>query len=328
VTGYNYLEARAITEHKQHPNQCFLISEELPYYSGEEGNIRAYSTQNPWNLVKDNDFFAGGFIWSGVDYLGEAGWPGKGWPNGLFDICMDEKPRAAYHRAMWNDKPMVSIAVLDNSLNIEHGRDLWQWPKMAAHWNFPWSYEGLILQVSTITNCEEVELRVNDKTMGRNKTAEFQNNNIIWNIPYTPGTIEAVGYNNGAEVARQKLVTSGNTAACTLSVDRKELTANGTDVANVAITLVDKDGNKVSTDDKIVTVSVEGNARLLALDNGDLRREKHFGGDMLPTYFGRALVVLQAGRKAGKARLKIGIEGVEEPYYVDFEIKSQIVSKK
>jgi beta-galactosidase len=328
VTGYNYLEARAITEHKQHPNQCFLISEELPYYSGEEGNIRAYSTQNPWNLVKDNDFFAGGFIWSGVDYLGEAGWPGKGWPNGLFDICMDEKPRAAYHRAMWNDKPMVSIAVLDNSLNIEHGRDLWQWPKMAAHWNFPWSYEGLILQVSTITNCDEVELRVNDKTMGRNKTAEFQNNNIIWNIPYTPGTIEAVGYNNGEEVARQKLVTSGNTSACTLSVDRKELTANGTDVANVAITLVDKDGNKVSTDDKIVTISVEGNARLLALDNGDLRREKHFGGDMLPTYFGRALVVLQAGRKAGKARLKIDIEGVEEPYYVDFEIKSQIVSKK
>jgi beta-galactosidase len=164
--------------------------------------------------------------------------------------------------------------------------------------------------------------------MGRNKTAEFQNNNIIWNIPYTPGTIEAVGYNNGEEVARQKLVTSGNTSACTLSVDRKELTANGTDVANVAITLVDKDGNKVSTDDKIVTVSVEGNARLLALDNGDLRREKHFGGDMLPTYFGRALVVLQAGRKAGKARLKIGIEGVEEPYYVDFEIKSQIASKK
>jgi beta-galactosidase len=320
VSGYNYLEARAISEHARNPQQCFLISEELPYYSGEEGNIRAYSTVNPWNLVRDNDFFAGGFIWSGVDYLGEAGWPGKGWPNGLFDICMDEKPRAAYHRAMWNDAPVVRIAVLDNALNIEHGRDLWQWPKMAAHWNFPASYDGLIMQVSTITNCEEVELIVNDKVMGRSRTADFANNNIIWNVPYTPGSIEAVGYNAGREVARHRLVTSGAAADCLAEVDRQVLTANGTDVANVTITLVDKDGNKVSTDDRRVTVSLDGNARLLALDNGDLRRSDHFGGNVLPTYFGRALVVIQAGRNPGKSRLKIDIEGLENPYFVDFEI--------
>jgi beta-galactosidase len=310
VTGYNYLEARAISEHKKNPNQCFLISEELPYYSGEEGNIRAYSTLNPWNLVRDNDFFAGGFIWSGVDYLGEAGWPGKGWPNGLFDICMDEKPRAAYHRAMWNDKPMVAVAVLDNALNIEHGRDLWQWPKMAAHWNFSPAYDGLILQVSTISNCQEVELIVNDKVMGRNKTADFQNNNIIWNIPYTPGYIEAVAYNDGVVVARHKLVTSGKAAACKLDVDSSSLRANGTDVATIGITLIDNDGNKVSTDDRNVTVSVDGEARLLALDNGDLRRVDHFGGNVLPTYFGRALISLQAARISGNARVTVCVDGL------------------
>jgi beta-galactosidase len=311
VTGYNYLEARAISEHALHPEQCFVISEELPYYSGEEGNIRAYSTVNPWNMVRDNDFFAGGFIWSGVDYLGEAQWPGKGWPNGLFDICMDEKPRAAYHRAVWNDTPMVSVAVLDNALNIEHGRDLWQWPKMAAHWNFPQSYEGLIMQVSTITNCEEVELRVNDKPMGRNKTADYQNNNIIWNVPYTPGSIEAVGYNGGVEVARHRLVTSGKAASCRVDVDRTELRADGTDVAFIELTLVDEAGNKVSTDDRRVSVSVDGAARLLAVDSGDLRREEHFGGNAVNTYFGRALAVVQTTRSPGDIHVSVSVDGLE-----------------
>jgi beta-galactosidase len=321
VTGYNYLEARAISEHAAHPQQCFLISEELPYYSGEEGNIRAYSTVNPWNYVKDNDFFAGGFIWSGVDYLGEAQWQGKGWPNGLFDVCMDEKPRAAYHRAMWRDEPMVRIAVLDNALNIEHGRDLWQAPKMAAHWNLPASYEGLIIQVSTVTNCDEVALLVNGKEMGRNRTADFANNNIIWNVPYTPGIIEAVGYNAGTEVARHKLTTSGKTAGCNLTVSNHTLRANGTDVAFVELTLVDADGNKVSTDDRTVTVTVDGAARFLALDNGDLRREHSFAGTVLPTYFGRALVTLQAARTVGTARLTVNIDGIEAPLTVDFDVK-------
>jgi beta-galactosidase len=317
VSGYNYLEARAISEHARNPQQRFLISEELPYYSGEEGNIRAYSTTNPWNRVKDNAFFAGGFIWSGVDYLGEASWPGKGWPNGLFDICMNEKPRAAYHRAMWSDKPVVRIAVLDNALDIEHGRDLWQAPKMAAHWNFPWSYEGLIMQVLTVTNCDEVELYVNDKLMGRNTTADFANNTIVWNVPYTPGTIEAVGYRNGEEAARYRLVTSGKASAVRLDVDRQQLKADGQDVAHVAITLVDDKGNKVSTDDRRVTVSLEGEGRILALDNGDLRRQRPFGEHTLPTYFGEAAVDVQASRTAGTLRLKVDVEGLDTPNYVE-----------
>ncbi len=137
VVGYNYLEARLLTDRKNNPKQRFLVSEELPYYSGAEGNIRSYTVNNPWNVVAAHDFIAGGFIWSGVDYLGEASWPSHGWPNGLFDICMFEKPRAAFHRAMWNPEPMVGIAIIDQSLDIDHGRDLWQWPKMVSHWSFP-----------------------------------------------------------------------------------------------------------------------------------------------------------------------------------------------
>jgi beta-galactosidase len=182
---------------------------------------------------------------------------------------------------------------------------------MAAHWNFPQSYEGLIMQVSTITNCEEVELRVNDKPMGRNKTADYQNNTIIWNVPYTPGSIEAVGYNGGMEVARHRLVTSGKAASCRVDVDRTELRADGTDVAFIELTLVDEAGNKVSTDDRRVSVSVDGAARLLAVDSGDLRREEHFGGNAVNTYFGRALAVVQTTRSPGDIHVSVSVDGLE-----------------
>lgn len=126
-----------LSDHKKFPERCFLVTEELPYYCGAEGNIRSYDTNNPWNIIAENDFIAGGFLWTGTDYIGEAGWPSHGWPAGLFDICMVEKPRAAFHRAMWNDEPMVRIAVRDNALDIDHGRDLWQWPEHGGDMEFP-----------------------------------------------------------------------------------------------------------------------------------------------------------------------------------------------
>ena len=319
VIGYNYLEARMLNDHKKYPNRCFLVSEELPYFSGEEGNIRSYTPYNPWNIVAGNDFIAGGFIWSGVDYLGEAGWPSKGWPNGLFDICMFEKPRATYHRAMWNDTPIVRIAVVDPSLDIDHGRDLWQWPNMAAHWNFPGHYYGLVMEVRTTTNCEKVEMFMNGKSMGIHETSKFSNNTIVWHIPFRPGTLEAKGYNGGKEVASYKLTTSKNTSKAIVKADRTKIKADGQDLSHIVIHLEDVDGNLVQTDDKWLTVNVEGEGKLKGIDNGDLRREKSFTGNTLKTYFGKALVIVQSTRKAGTMHINIKMEGKDEPYIVEVQ---------
>lgn len=320
VIGYNYLEARMLSDHKKFPERRFMITEELPYYSGEEGNIRSYTPYNPWNIIAENEFVAGGFIWSGVDYLGEAASrESHGWPNGLFDICMFEKPRAAYHRAMWNNKPLVSIAFLDPSLDIDHGRDLWQWPKMASHWNLPRTYFGQVIQVCTITNCEEVEMFMNGKSMGKQKTADFTNNTIIWNIPYRPGTLEAKGYNDGKEVAAYQLATSKDTDSLTLTPDRTMIKADGQDLSHIAIQLYDEDGKPVQTDDKELTVTVEGDGRFLGIDNGDLRRKNSFSGNRLKTYFGKALVVVQSLRKAGTMTVSVKMEGKATPYVVTIQ---------
>ena len=320
VIGYNYLEARMLADRTRFPGRIFLISEKLPYYSGEEGNIRSYDTNNPWNITAAHDWIAGGFIWSGVDYLGEAGWPGKGWPNGLFEITMFEKPIAAFHRAMWNNEPLVRIAVKDNALDIEPGRDLWQWPRMAAHWNFP-QYNGLIMETLTTTNCETVELYMNNKLMGRKKTADFPNHTIVWNVPYTRGTLTAKGYNGNDELAQYTLTTSKNTQRLVLIADRSTIKADGQDISHIAIHLEDEDGNFVQTDDRKLTVTLEGEGKFLGLDSGDLRRENSFAGNHLKTYFGRALIIVQSNRKPGKITVHVTMEGSEELFPIEITCK-------
>ncbi|MDR0573410.1 MAG: DUF4982 domain-containing protein [Tannerella sp.] len=321
VTGYNYLEARAVSDHINFPQRRIIITEELPYYSGEEGNIRSYSTNNPWNTIVTNDFIAGGFIWSGVDYLGEATYPGKGWPNGLFDICMNEKPRAAFHRAMWNNKPMVRMAVRDNALDIEHGRDLWQWPKMASHWNFPDSYQGMIMEVLTTTNCESVELYMNDKLMGKRRTDDFPNHTIVWNVPYSPGELIAKAYNGNKEAAQYRITTTGNTARAILTPDHSEIHADGYDLSYISVTLEDEKGNSVQTDDREITVTVTGEGKFMGMMNADLRRDNSFQGNKLKTYFGKALIVVQSTRKAGEITVEAKIEGNNKTYKVKITTK-------
>ncbi|MDR1121300.1 MAG: DUF4982 domain-containing protein [Dysgonamonadaceae bacterium] len=324
VIGYNYLEARMLSDKKKFPERICLVSEELPYFRGEEGNIRSYTPLNPWQIIEENDFIAGGFIWSGVDYLGEAGYPGKGWPNGLFDVCMFEKPRAAYHRAKWNEEPTVRIAVADQSLDIEHGRDLWQWPKLAAHWNFPQNYLGLIMEIRTTTNCESVELYFDDKLMGKAKTADFTNNTIVWYLPYRPGKLVAKGYNGNRDVATYQLVTSKQTQQAELKADRTEIKADGQDLSFITVELYDENENPVQTDDKKLTVTVEGEGKLLGIDNGNLRREKSFSGNTLKTSWGKALIIVQSTRKAGKMLVNVQMEGAEKPYIVEIQTKNHL----
>ena len=311
VVGYNYQEARMVNDRKRFPDRRFVVTEELPYYQGAEGDIRAYDTNNPWNTIAEHDYIAGGFLWTGADYIGEAGWPSHGWPGGLLDICLVEKARAVFHKAMWNpDKPIVGIAVRDNALNMDHARDLWQWPRMASIWNFPRDYEGLMMEVNTITNCERVVLFINGKRMGDKKTADFKNHTIVWNVPFTPGNIEAFGINGNDTVAQYRINTAGNPVKLVCRADREELKADGQDLCYVQMELHDKDGNLVQHIDRNVVGKVEGEGRLIGLINSDLRRTTPFTNNEDKTYFGRVMAIVQTTRKAGSIKLHLDVEGL------------------
>lgn len=318
VVGYNYQEPRMVNDHKRFPERRFMVTEELPYFCGAEGNIRAYDTNNPWNIIEANDFIAGGFLWTGQDYVGEAGWPSCGWPTGLIDLSGTEKAQAVWHRAAWQkDKPAVGIAVRDNGLDIDHGRDLWQWPRVAAIWNFPKDHEGLMMEVQTITNCERVQLIINGKVMGEKRTADFENHTIVWNVPYTPGHIEARGINGTDTVARHELRTASDPVALIATPDRTTLKADGQDLSYIQLQLVDKQGIPVPHKNLRIRGSIEGEGRLIGLINNDLRRTTPFTSTEDVTSFGRAFAVVQTTRKAGTIRLRLDVEGFSAPVYVD-----------
>jgi beta-galactosidase len=232
---------------------------------------------------------------------------------------MFEKPRAAFHRAVWNSKPIVTIAVADQSLNIDPARDLWQWPNLAGHWNFPQYSDGRMVEVRTTTNCESVELFFNSSSMGRRKTADYTNNTIVWYVPYRAGTLEARGFNVDKEEAYFKLATSEGANHIKADPDRTEIKADGQDLSHISIQLYDKKGIPVQTDDRKITVTVEGEGKFLGIDNGETRREGSFTGNQLPTYFGRALVIVQSTRKAGTIKVRIDTEGLAEPVFVDIQ---------
>jgi beta-galactosidase len=300
IVGYNYQEPWYDEDKQRFPNRIMFGAEVFPFYRGRAGSVRDYAPTNPWNDGESRNYIFGQFIWAGVDYLGESsGWPSKGWPTCPFDECMFEKPRGAYHRSVWNAEPMVRIAVADQSLPVDPGKDHWSWPHLADHWTFP-QYRGHIIQVQTITNCDSVELWVNNLSMGRRQRADYTNNTIVWYVPYRAGKIRAVGYNSSSgEAARYELNTAGRPSRIALSPDRSAIRADGQDLSHITVTLLDDKGVTVPNNDLSITFEVSGAGRLIGLDNGDLRSSEPYKSNRRTTYFGKALAIVQSERSAG-----------------------------
>ena len=313
VLGYNYMEPRLIYDKKKYPERICLISESYPYYSSiREFDSRDYDEKNPWNYVMEHEYICGSFMWTGVDYIGESsGWPSKGWPSAPFDMCMSEKPRGGYFRALWNEKPFLGLYVIDYNLDEDPGKDHWQAPGMVHDWTFPYQ-DARVMQIQTPSNCDEVMLiDPRGKVYGPRKPRDYINNTIKWNQPYRPGKVVVIGYKDGIEVCRDSIQTSGNKAVrFTLKADREQLKADGQDLSHISLNLYDEQGIPIRIDDRQVKVTVEGNGRLMGIDSGEMRRSERFSSHILPTYLGRAQIVVQAGRMRGQLKVKVEVEGM------------------
>lgn len=315
VIGYNYSERSLIKDKKAHPERIGLISESYQYYSGlRPYEARDYDERNPWNFVIDNDFICGSFLWAGVDYIGESmGWPSKGWTACPFDACMDERPLAAYFRSVWTAQKVLGIGVVDYSLDLDPGKDHWQAPPMVHDWTFPYA-DSRVLPIRTPSNCEEVVLiDPKGKRYGPRRPSDYINNTIIWNQPYRPGKVVAIGYEKGKEVCRDSIQTSEVQASkFSLVPDRTVLKADGQDLAFINLQLYDSKGVPIRVNDRNVKAWVEGNGRLMGINSGEMRRDLPFNSHTLPTFFGRCQIVVQAGRKPIPMTLHVSVEGLGE----------------
>ena len=241
--------------------------------------------------------------WGAIDYLGESeGWPAKGWAQGVFDIALEPKPKAYYMKSFFcPDIPVVHIAVVGKKGSS----------KMCDHWNHD---EGSALLLIVYTNADEVELRLNGKSLGKKQNPVQDarvRNQIRWsNIDYQPGTLEAVAYKDGKEVARHKIETTGPAVKLQAQSDNADWNADGQDLQHVRIVALDAKGRHVQTADQKVTFSVSGPASIVGVINGNINSDEMTVGNVRNLYNGTCTVILRSQRQAGPVTLTATADGL------------------
>ena len=301
VQSYNYRYKYFPTDGRRYPWMTFYQSEATTEEMGE----------NYYGM--DLDKVIGLAYWGAIDYLGESqGWPAKGWNNGVFEIDLQPKPKAYLMKSMFSEEPTVHIAINEEGGSVT----MWNGVKtgvkeQSENWN---RAEGSKVSLYTYTNCDEVELLLNGKSLGRKKnpTDACHRNQILWkDIPYEKGTLQAVGYSASqrqkvSPIAHHEISTTGNAVRLIVTPDKQTWKADGEDLQHLRITAVDSKGRKVWDCQDEVSIAIDGDAKIAAIGNGNI-----FGDEISTTgntchlYKGTALVILRSASKPSAVTLKV-----------------------
>jgi beta-galactosidase len=331
IVGYNYVdrwhERRELffsIDRHDHPDWKMVGTESVSnggirgdYNLGRDSarinpnyNNRMIRAEQLWKFVASNPYVIGDFMWTGIDYLGESMWPSKNSSSGVIDLCGFPKDGYYFYQSQWTKEPMLHLF---------------------PHWNWE-GREGTVIPVMAYTNCDAVELFVNDKSYGE-KRLEFsrQGNSgswmrydlpqkfattadlhLSWDVPYEPGVVKAVGKKNGKVVCTEIIETAGKPASIRLSTDADHLVADNQDVAHIKIEIIDAKGNIVPTADNLVSYNISGNGKLLGLENGNPADREPYKSDKRKVFNGLGLAIIQAGKIPGKIILTASSEGMKD----------------
>ena len=298
VLGLNYHEPlyQAYTEKIEKP---ILGTECYEYYSSVGTNFEDVSEKNPWQFVLENDNVIGQFIWAGIDYLGECSWPAKGWSGSILDICGFMKPNAFFRKSIWTEQPFIYLAFFDQDKKPDFARGRWSFPSMASHLNFD-HFHRRTVKTAVFTNCEEAELWINGKKMGRRKNADFTNG-ITWTLEYHSGNAEVKGINKGKEVCSYALKTAGPANKIKLLPDKTNLKPG--EIAHIEINITDKEGLICPNEELLIEFALTGDAQFLGACSGDLNQHLGFTMSKVFTSGGKALAMIKSGDSPGTLEL-------------------------
>jgi hypothetical protein len=295
ITGYNYQEFRYAPDHQKYPKRIF--------YGSENG-----MALDAWNAVADNDFVMGQFLWTGFEYLGEAGqFPTRHSTSGLIDLAGNKKPEFYFRQSLWSDKPMVWIGTTDR-LTDNGPVSLWAHKRVDPVWN--WN-AGQTVSVNVFTNCEEAELYLNNRSLGIKKMAAFQNRTINWEVPFEAGILKAVARTAGKELASFELKTTGTPVRLVTKSDVTKLKGDKQDLGHIWVTLCDEEGNTVYSAENEITCEVTGPARILGMEDSNPRNIEDYKDNKQKAYHGKLLIYVQSLDKPGKAVITLSSPGLK-----------------
>jgi beta-galactosidase len=293
VVGYNYQEAAYAADHARYPQRVIFGSENSHDYGA-------------WLAVRDNAYVGGQFLWTGIDYLGEAdGWPHRASGFGLLDLCGFKKPMAWFRQSLWSDEPMVYLCV---PAVPEHRQFT-----AAEHWN--WS-AGTTVTVACYTNCPAVELTLNGRSLGVKPATAAVAGVLTWPVPYEPGKLRAVGRIAGREVCSFALETAGAASRIALLPDRRQLRAGQRDICHLEFQVVDARGVRVPDAAQAVTFALDGPAELLAVGNADLSSPESCRGAVHAAFHGRGLAFLRSTDVAGEITVRATAPGLDPAVFI------------
>ncbi len=300
VQGFNYNLGGMDGFHSSSPNQGCIGTETAStvttrgIYTNDTsaGYCASYDIQNSgvswgspaevwWPYYDSRPWSSGGFCWTGFDYRGEPtpyGWPCINSHFGIMDTCGFPKDLFYYYQANWTLKPVLHIL---------------------PHWN--WGTLGQPINIWAYGTCQAVELFTNGVSLGRQ--ALNVQGHVEWdNVPYAPGTLQAIGYNNGVAVITNTVATTGTPAAIALWPDRSTLLADGQDVSVVTVAVLDSLGRVVPIAANLVNFTVSGGA-IIGVGNGNPSSHESDKASQRSVFNGLAQVIVQSTNQPGSITL-------------------------
>lgn len=279
IAGYNYTERQYEKDHNTYPERIIYGSENR-------------HELDKWLAVKNNDYIAGQFLWTGIDYLGEADpWPSRGFISGLLDLGGFKKPRAYYRESLWSDKPMVYVGTVPER---KVGKKTLMFD-LNPNWNYDKNEQ---IRVVVFSNVPEVVLSVNGKDMNHQPQTDKNSGGSYWTIPYEPGTIKATATQDGKTVAEYSIYTAGVPESIRCKPDKSTFLSKG-DIVQVEVNIIDKDGLKVFLADNEIKCMIKGKAKLLGLESSNPQDMGNYKTNRLRTYQGRLMAYLMATDDTG-----------------------------
>ena len=309
VVGYNYGDKQLayVKDKENHPDRVMFCTEGTSFVStrGEYENSWWKHTcsnstiwQPDWGPYPGEDwadivkypYLGGLFVWTAFDYRGEPtpfSWPSVASQFGFLDVCGFPKDGYYAYKSAWTDIPTVHIF---------------------PHWNWT-GKEGQKMKVHSYTNCDEVELFLNGKSIGRQKAVPYKK--LIWDLIYQPGKLEARGYKAGKLVTKDIVETTTAPAQIDLESDVNTLKADGCDVAIIKVAIKDTKGRVVPTADNLVKFEIEGPGKIIGVANGNPNSHERDKANQRMAFNGYCMVLVQSDEKSGNIKIKASSDALK-----------------
>lgn len=313
IRGFNYREFAVADYHRDHPNQPLLGTEMGSTVTTrgiyEKDSIRAYvpdqdiiapwwasKAETWWKLAAENNYWQGGFVWTGFDYRGEPT-PYK-WPNinshfGIMDMCGFPKNIYYYYKSWWTKEDVLHIS---------------------PHWNWP-NKIGQPIDVWVNSNADDVELFLNGKSLG--KKIMPRNSHLQWEVNYEPGTLQAIAHKKGKELLT-KIETTKVAEQIVLTPNKEVVKANGKDGIVVNVSFLDSEYKEVPDANNLIQFSISGDAKIIGVGNGDPSSHEPDKCEdrkwQRSAFNGKCQVIIQAGKTPGKIILEAKSTGLRSGF--------------